>query len=660
MGSVQPSMELILQHGILPRPTQRGFARSYLLRHCIDPLNPRLHRDHRVFPEFSPAETSHLFTAAAAASAATALSLEALKASLFKTAADTSNLPEDNTIENSLPQSPPVPSTIEEIWTAAWAGLENDNNNDRDSSKEKDSHSGGGDVPITTPLLWLQGLRGDARRRLLALSLAALQSAIDKKYLNAAAGEGVCDSILKESSAAAAQAWLGYIPAALEQAIASPPGIGEKSKKNNREQQRQQRQLEEEEISEGVGIDWYAVEERKGVYSSVIRLLQSTHIVTAPLNNLEDKGNTEKVENFSTVSPSLRAAAEASLLSRETSLLSQQQQQQGLITSSNYGTERSSNNNSGNISINGWRASHLGGGTTPSQSQSQIFSLAPSVLQDMAVRVADVVAAAYLEEAAQGTWSPSFPPKVAGVVGGEGGEGSKTPVGLENKSAATSTTNYTIGSLSVSTSAQNNTAEETLSPSLASFSTTSLEASWWPVFAHPRVASTRQLQRFSNRLLLSRWIDTTFYSVVAAYDDRLPLFTLCSPGGMLRVRQAPVRRAAQLAGLTGLRYYVSLILEAVDAAAPTLKMMWERATAAVAWLLTYGLGRGIGLVWKGLKIGVSSAAANGSGSDATSSNTKGRGNNNSVKKSSVKRRTTGESDESSGNAGSGSGSLSLA
>jgi hypothetical protein len=67
-----------------------------------------------------------------------------------------------------------------------------------------------------------------------------------------------------------------------------------------------------------------------------------------------------------------------------------------------------------------------------------------------------------------------------------------------------------------------------------------------------------------------------------------------------------------------------LILEAVDAAAPTLKMLWERATAAVAWLLTYGLGKGIGLVWKGLKIGVSSAAANSTSNSSTATTTTAR------------------------------------
>jgi hypothetical protein len=609
---VQPAMELILHsHGMLPRPTQRSFARSYLLHHHTDPINTRLHRNHRVFPEFSPAETSHLFTAAAAASAATALSLEALKASIFKAATSGENNQDSDTSETttSLPQPPPPPSTIEEIWTAAWQGLE-------DNLIEEGVESSSTSAPITTPLLWLQGLRGDARRRLLSLSLAALESAINNKILDTTATtsvDSICSSILKESSAAAANAWLGYIPSALEHAIQLPTekytdtnstsGSKEKMKKS---------QLESDlgSSSSLVVVDWYAVEERIPVYYSVIRLLQSTNIITAPSSSssweeLHDEEDT-KEEKTSSESRSLRTVAEASLLSKNNNKNS--------IT-----TTFTSNSNS--TSINGWTATQ--GGAT---SQSQLFSLAPSVLQDMAIRVADVVAAAYLEEAAQGTWTPS---SANSLQPGSSTSFSKNK--NNNKRAAPTTrgvgvdVEFTVPTTTTAlVTKPSEGLQQPLDSNLSSTTTTSLESSWWPVFAHPRLASTRQLQRFSNRLLLSRWIDSTFHSVVAAYDDRLPLFTLCAPGGLLRVRQAPVRRAAELSALTGIRYYVSLILEAVDAAAPTLKMLWERATAAVAWLLTYGLGKGIGLVWKGLKIGVSSAAANSTSNSSTATTTTAR------------------------------------
>ncbi|KAL4522923.1 hypothetical protein Ndes2526A_g07650 [Nannochloris sp. 'desiccata'] len=703
MVPVHPAMELILPNGILPRPAQRNFARMYLLNHRIRPIDTRLYRNHRVFPEFSPAETSHLFTAAAAASAATALSLETLKASArHLTAAHLPEVDANEQFENesALPQ-PPVLSSVEEIWRAAWAGL--DDKADECSNIKNLNMEGGANAPITTPLLWLQGLRGDARRRLLALSLAALESAINKNIIKnnsavtatAATSADVCNSILKESSAAAANAWLGYLPAGLEHAI-----VGSKKKEKSREvtgttgekkeRKRGQQQRDDAEAddvdSSSLGIDWYAIEERVSVYCSVIRLLQSTQIIEAPISdqNTEFKkgGEVEEEEESlsstaTTTAPSLRAAAKASLLSTN---------DEGVSSASLcYNLSPEACSVPGTSRINGWRATQSG-----TKSQSQLITLAPSVLQDMAVRVADVVAAAYLEEAARGTWRPATSSLLYSSEESSSSSisanrdinrntemddvaGSSIDLIQQSSNAAYALVSNMVQrhtpppvELAAAAAAEivikqqqvvdNMSSSSPFISSSSSSTTTSLEASWWPVFSHPRIGSTRQLQRFSNRLLFSRWVDTTFHSVVAAYDDRLPLFTLCAPGGLLRVRQAPIRRAAQLAALTGIRYYVSLVLEAVDAAAPTLKMLWERTTAAVAWLLTYGLGKGIGLVWKGLKIGVSTVANdNGSSSRSrSSSSTTTRKNATAVSRDPMKRRSTQEQNRQEGGTGEAS------
>jgi len=727
MVALQPAIELILPNGILPRPAQRDFARKYLSYHRIHPKDTRLHRNHRVFPEFSPAETSHLFTAAAAASAATAISLEALKASASYFTAKKSphvDIDENSEDESALPQ-PPVPSSVEEIWNAAWAGLEN--KGDENGTSINLNTENGDNAPITTPILWLQGLRGDARRRLLALSLAALESAINNSNLNgntatASTRTDVCNSILKESSVIAANAWLGYLPAGLEQAIVGKTNensrevnstTGDKKKRNRGEQQRDGDFGADDLDALSINVDWYAVEERISVYCSVVRLLQSQHvIVDGPVSdqNIAKKGKVEVVEEVkeeslsftsATTTPtfSLRAAAEASLRSdNNDEEVSSSSLSYNLIAPEPSSFPRSSR-------VNGWRATQSG-----TKSESQLFTLAPSVLQDMAVRVADVVAAAYLEEAAQGTWRPAPSSSTYSLNINNNNKSSSSSSSSSNsdnrkvnintidtemndvagRSGGFISSSNTADAIVSSTSQQRNRtttaaaarAEVLIkqqqevddmlspSPSVPIFSsTTSLEASWWPVFAHPRVASTRQLQRFSNRLLLSRWVDTTFHSVVAAYDDRLPLFTLCAPGGLLRVRQAPVRRAAQLSALTGIRYYVSLILEAVDAAAPTLKMLWDKASAAVAWLLTYGLGKGIGLVWKGLKIGVSTAANGTSTGDRSTNSGTTKNKKNATSRARLKRRSAqdqtrdgggGTGEASGGDDGGGTGSLILA
>ena len=646
-------MELILQHGILPRPAERGFARSYLLHQRIDPSIDRSHQIYRVFPEFSPAETSHLFTAAAAASAATALSLEALKAKAARLSQVSNAQQEENNEESqNAVKEPPVPSSVAEIWSAAWAGLETDTvadegtlQNNKKLTYTDSADSNDNSAPITTPLLWLQGLRGDSRRKLLALSLAALESAIKNNKINSSSLViESCNSILKESTAAAAKAWLGYLPTALEQALIerenSNSGGSSDSSSSREQRQQQQQQLDTTDAdSTNLGVDWYALEERTGVYCSVIRLLQSTHIMA-----YTDSFNSEKIEEEEENSRAPAFTAATTTSTAATSLSLRASAEASLHSSTTSRTSPFTKTSSPPPLINGWKATQAG-----TNSQSQLFSLASSILQDMAVRVADVVAAAYLLEAAQGTWTPSSSLSRTTISSTSSGTASDK---LITNSAEINNNNTSVGSFDTSSSngarvgSVNGSSNSSVNGSTDLLSTTSLESSWWPVFAHPRISSTRQLQRFSNRLLLSRWIDTTFHSVVAAYDDRLPLFTLSSPGGLLRIRHAPVRRAAQLSALTGLRYYVSLMLEAVDAAAPTLRVLWERATGAVAWLLTYGLGKGLGLVWKGLKIGVASASATSSGNSQSNTTTES-----ARKRASMKGRMTQKNDEASDNTG---------
>lgn len=576
-GPVPPLVGLMLHENAVfkPRPAHRSFAHSYLLRRGSAPHHDRVLHPPSVLPPLSSAEAAHLISVAVGASAVTALSLESLKAAARGWNNTYTNSTEPSDKDEDIPLSPPpAPTSVPEIWAAAWAGLEDT------TTTSSNTVSGDGTLPtdarLETPLLWIQGLRGDARRRLIALSLAALETRISQLPPNVVEekdGSQLCMAAMKQSSVLAAATWLGYVPASLEQACKEEGG-----KQGNLVDSTTRNKLSSEDIeNETAGefsspVTWFAVEERLGVYCSVLRLLRSSSI--SPYYGISDyEQNKQDGQEAAATLGNLRTTATASI--------SALCNQRTIVSDASR-------------SVLGWRATQAG-----TRSQSQLLDLAPSVVQDMAVRIADAVAAAYLAEAAQGSWNPS-------PIGNLGFDVSR----LRNKINAgegifrENQEGSALGVVKKYSLVSIYSKKATSSLFQQQSAAVPLEASWWPVFSHPRLASTRQLQRFANRLLVARWLDTAFHSVAAIYDDRLPLFTLAAPGGMVRIRQAPVRRAAQLSALKGVRYAVSLLLEAVDATAPTLRLLWNRATEALAWLLTYVIGKGIGMVWKGLKIGL--------------------------------------------------------
>ncbi|KAK9815661.1 hypothetical protein WJX72_007540 [[Myrmecia] bisecta] len=175
------------------------------------------------------------------------------------------------------------------------------------------------------------------------------------------------------------------------------------------------------------------------------------------------------------------------------------------------------------------------------QASQSVRSRAPFVLQDMAILIADAVAAIYLAEAGQGL---------------DGGPAAVTRDAL-------------------------------------------LEGSW-PTFLHPRLASTRNLERFRNQVALHAWMQRNYQSVVAMYEDRHALWGL-APGGNLVQRSISARRAKELNQLTGWRYTISLLLEAADVLMPLFSALFKRVSAAVSWLLVRLIGRSLGLVYRGVK-----------------------------------------------------------
>lgn len=62
-----------------------------------------------------------------------------------------------------------------------------------------------------------------------------------------------------------------------------------------------------------------------------------------------------------------------------------------------------------------------------------------------------------------------------------------------------------------------------------------LEAGWWPTFVHSQLGSTRQLQRFTNAVVLQRWLYRQYRGVVDIYEDRLQLWAISGGGRRLEV-----------------------------------------------------------------------------------------------------------------------------
>lgn len=224
----------------------------------------------------------------------------------------------------------------------------------------------------------------------------------------------------------------------------------------------------------------------------------------------------------------------------------------------------------------------------------------------MAILVADAVAAAYLADVASGLVAstliaPTGPDRYHAVDQHD----RQRAVGLRLQDTTAVESNPTALQLPSQQQGLGGTYTNSLDP--AGSPAQSLEFSFWPTFTHPRLSSTRQLQRFANLITVHRWADRNFKSAAAIVEDRLPLFTLAA-GVKIRMLQAPMRRGAELQALRGIQLAASLVLEAMDLVTPIFSVLWKRASAAVSWMLTHVVGKTLGLIYQGVKSGAEASA----------------------------------------------------
>lgn len=120
-----------------------------------------------------------------------------------------------------------------------------------------------------------------------------------------------------------------------------------------------------------------------------------------------------------------------------------------------------------------------------------------------------------------------------------------------------------------------------------------------------RLMSSREIERFRNDLSWRyRW-DRLINEPKAIFESRYNLYRLTPSGINSTSIYAP--RRAELDDLGGLPLVVTLAIETRDAIAPRLRTAISLVGTSVVYVLTEVLGRGIGLVGRGILQGVGSA-----------------------------------------------------
>ncbi len=126
-----------------------------------------------------------------------------------------------------------------------------------------------------------------------------------------------------------------------------------------------------------------------------------------------------------------------------------------------------------------------------------------------------------------------------------------------------------------------------------------------------RLLSSREIERFRNDLSWRyRW-DRLVNEPKAIFESRYNLYVL-TPAGIDETSVYAPRRA-ELNELGGIPLMVTLALETRDAIAPRVRAAVSLVGSSVVYVLTEVVGRGIGLVGRGILKGVGSAWQDGGG-----------------------------------------------
>ncbi|MEG3926947.1 MULTISPECIES: DUF3685 domain-containing protein [unclassified Microcoleus] len=122
------------------------------------------------------------------------------------------------------------------------------------------------------------------------------------------------------------------------------------------------------------------------------------------------------------------------------------------------------------------------------------------------------------------------------------------------------------------------------------------------IFYDGKLISTREIERFRNDLSWRYSWDRYFVEPKAIFESRFWLFVLGDSGIKKISIYAP--RNLELAQLSGWQLALTLLLETRDAIAPRVRAVISLLGAGVVYVLTQVIGRGIGLIGRGIIQGI--------------------------------------------------------
>jgi hypothetical protein len=124
-------------------------------------------------------------------------------------------------------------------------------------------------------------------------------------------------------------------------------------------------------------------------------------------------------------------------------------------------------------------------------------------------------------------------------------------------------------------------------------------------FYQPQMLATRDLARFRNHLSWQYYLDRYYYQPVAMFESRHRLLVFRDGGIYAQNIYAPRRQ--ELEKLRGLPWLLTIGLELRDAIAPLARATTTLVGNALVYILTEVIGRGLGLVGRGIVQGLGQA-----------------------------------------------------
>ena len=123
-------------------------------------------------------------------------------------------------------------------------------------------------------------------------------------------------------------------------------------------------------------------------------------------------------------------------------------------------------------------------------------------------------------------------------------------------------------------------------------------------FYNRQIISTREIERFRNNLSWKYRLRNYITEAQAIFESRYELFVF-APRGIATI-SIYANRSQELAQLSGIPLFVTLVLEFRDAIAPPLQSLLSFLGNGFVFVLTQVIGRGLGLIARGILQGIGS------------------------------------------------------